>query len=599
MAWRWGPGPVFGIELRGAARRWQTYATRSVFVAALLTAFGCVWWVDVGDRGSVRIADMAAVGERFYFALVGTQLALLLLAAPAATAGAVCLDKARGNLLHLLATDLSNAEIVLGKLFARLAPVFGLLLAGLPVLAVATLVGGIEPRSVFGAFLISTGVAVLGCALAITLSVWAGKTLEVLLAVYCLEAVALLALPMWPIVQQVVLGSRAWRISTPPPPWLRKSNPFWLAFAPYISRHASGPEDPPLFLAGALALSAALVLLAVATVRRAALRAAAAPARRPRRRLPLPSPWRLLPGPSLEGNPVLWREWHRRMPSRWLRVVWTLFALAAAGLTFMAFYDFLGHNRGARDFSALVNALIVTLGLLLFSVSAATSLSEERVRGSLDVLLTTPLSTASIVWGKWWGTFRTVPLLLVLPVLNLGGALWFGDSHIFWGSGPMPGWRMVVDHRWLFAPLVVFLTLAYGAMLTSLGLALATLMARPGRAAAWCVIAFVFMTIVPPVMGAVVSGLGPNRGFAWWGAASPFWGPGASTAMICVSADDDSRQTLLASGFVWGLAYLGLSVVLLAATLAVFDRCLGRVRQKRAEPPTFPCDVTLFNRSRP
>src|SRR6516162_11186326 len=33
------------------------------------------------------------------------------------------------------------------------------------------------------------------------------------------------------------------------------------------------------------------------------------------RRGPLARLSRLLPSPSLDGNPVLWREWHRRRPS--------------------------------------------------------------------------------------------------------------------------------------------------------------------------------------------------------------------------------------------------------------------------------------------
>ena len=57
----------------------------------------------------------------------------------------------------------------------------------------------------------------------------------------------------------------------------------------------------------------------------------------------------------------------------------------------------------------------VSLGLLLLSVSAATSLAEERVRGSLDVLLCTPLSTRSILVGKWWGSFRQAAHVLVWP----------------------------------------------------------------------------------------------------------------------------------------------------------------------------------------
>ena len=51
------------------------------------------------------------------------------------------------------------------------------------------------------------------------------------------------------------------------------------------------------------------------------------------------------------------------------------------------------------------------------AASAGTVLSEERVRGSLDVLLATPMSTRSILWGKWWGAFRRVPWLAFWPSL--------------------------------------------------------------------------------------------------------------------------------------------------------------------------------------
>jgi ABC-2 family transporter protein len=70
-----------------------------------------------------------------------------------------------------------------------------------------------------------------------------------------------------------------------------------------------------------------------------------------------------------------------------------------------------------RELGMVVNALQVAVGLLMLSVSAATSLAEERQRGSLEVLMATPLPTRSIVWGKWWGTFRSVPRLLILPSL--------------------------------------------------------------------------------------------------------------------------------------------------------------------------------------
>ena len=131
-----------------------------------------------------RIQELAAYGEKLYETVVSIELTLVLLAAPAATAGAVCLDKARGTLDHMLATDLSNAEIVLGKLGTRLVPVLGLIACVVPITALASLLGGIDPLALFGSFLTAIGCAVLGCSLALTLSVWGRKTHEVLMLTY-------------------------------------------------------------------------------------------------------------------------------------------------------------------------------------------------------------------------------------------------------------------------------------------------------------------------------------------------------------------------------------------------------------------------------
>ena len=57
-------------------------------------------------------------------------------------------------------TDLSDAEIVLGKLAARLIPVIGLAGCTLPVLANASLLGGIDPQALTGVFLITIRAAI-------------------------------------------------------------------------------------------------------------------------------------------------------------------------------------------------------------------------------------------------------------------------------------------------------------------------------------------------------------------------------------------------------------------------------------------------------
>src|SRR5919107_2121310 len=162
----------------------------------LLTALGLVWVGRTEIRNAATFKALAAVGERFFLAVVGTQIALVLLAAPAATAGAICLDRARGTLAHLMLTDLSDGEIVLGKLAARLVPVLGLVGCALPVMAILTLLGGVDPDALLGAFLVTLGVAVLGCSLALVFSIWAGKTHEALLGTYAVWGLWLLGRPM-------------------------------------------------------------------------------------------------------------------------------------------------------------------------------------------------------------------------------------------------------------------------------------------------------------------------------------------------------------------------------------------------------------------
>ncbi len=228
----------------------------------------------------------------------------------------------------------------------------------------------------------------------------------------------------------------------------------------------------------------------------------------------------------------------------------------------------------------VVNTLIVTCGLLVFSASAVTSLAEERVRGSLDVLMTTPLTTPSIVWAKWWGAFRVVPLLATLPAINLAVVLTETQFHgvlppirTAWGFAPTR------STSWSLALLVVMLIVAYGAAITSLGLALATWISRPGRAAAWCASAIVAMAFVP--LFAAVAFIGNDEHGVWLAVGSPFFGSAVLSDMAINTYNSNRRDMLFAPAMMWIVIYILIAMALLAATLGTFDRCLGRVRQRR------------------
>jgi hypothetical protein len=96
---RWGLGPVFLYECVTAARRWQTYAACVAFLLVLCASLTVVCVAKLSYYpGAISLSRMVEVGESFFYAVVGTQLVLVLLAAPAYTAGAICLDKRSGHI---------------------------------------------------------------------------------------------------------------------------------------------------------------------------------------------------------------------------------------------------------------------------------------------------------------------------------------------------------------------------------------------------------------------------------------------------------------------------------------------------------------------
>ncbi|WP_435008472.1 ABC transporter permease [Tundrisphaera lichenicola] len=554
---RLGLGPVFAYEWLIRSRRWQAYALRGLFVLALLVGLGLVYQSATSNAALSTRQQLAAAGQSFFTTMVITQLSLILLAAPAATAGAICLDKARGTLTHVMVTDLSDAEVVLGKLGARLVPVLNLVACALPVAALGTLLGGIDPMALTGAFLVASGLAVLGCSMALAFSVWLSKAHEVMTAVYAIWSLWMLALPVWWL-----------SMSLPAPFWLEISNPFWLTMAPYIAPMATSLIEPTGFLIVCLTISVGLAALSVRKVRPVYLHQMG--------RMPKPvvasrlGAWlrpqiRWWPGPSLDGNPVLWREWHRNRPSRITRVVWATYILLTSAFSLKVLWDLWSDPGRARNEGAsILNGFQAVIGLLLLSASAGTLLSEERVRGSLDVLLSTPLSTRSIVWGKWWGAFRRVPWLAFWPGFLTLTCLKPGSSG-----------ELVT-----LAYLVPLLIIAQGAAIVSLGLALATWLPKAGRAVTWTVVALVGSTVGWPILGFLLGGnSGPSslpQMLVIMG--SPFWNVGMSTSLLEQNFGSQSElvKNVSIAATAWTLLYGSTALGLLLATLRSFDRCMGR-----------------------
>jgi hypothetical protein len=121
------------------------------------------------------------------------------------------------------------------------------------------------------------------------------------------------------------------------------------------------------------------------------------------------------------------------------------------------------------------------------------------------------------------------------------------------------------------------LVVAYGAALTSLGLALATWLPRMGRAIGLTAGLYVVVTIGAIPVGAILFGKGPSGARDGFAAASPFWGVGFSSAVFGGTAGPRHEIEKQAAWLVfWIVAYGLVAFGLLLATLKTFNRCLGR-----------------------
>ncbi len=374
MTHRISPGPVFIYESLILARRRQVYAGRALFVSVVLIGLATAWYGTGGGSSPVMFGQspstlqiLALAGEKFFYAFAAIQLVMVLLVSPAATAGAVCQDRHRGIFAQLAATDLSDAEIVLGKLGSRLAPILGVLACGVPVSALAALLGGIDFTALASLFAVSAAIAVFGCSLALALSVRASKTHDVMITVGVLWILWLVSVPIW-------WGMSTVRGVVPAPDWFKKANPFVLVFAPYTWPGYVSLADVAIFVAALLLISTALLAGTIATIRRRVLE----PARRVRPvsvldRLGISRWLAWLPGPSLDGNPVLWREWRRSRPTRLARTMWLMYVIGSVAGAGVGIHEAIGYGVATPSGSIVPYTVLLlqfVFGLMLVSCLA-------------------------------------------------------------------------------------------------------------------------------------------------------------------------------------------------------------------------------------
>jgi ABC-type transport system involved in multi-copper enzyme maturation permease subunit len=145
-------------ELRGRMRGRRAFVVLTLY---LLLLAGFAWMYELileqryntGFSGTAAYAS-AAIGQELFAGLMMVVTLLVVLLAPAFTAGAISLEREKQTLDLLVTTPISSLSIVIGKLLSALTYVFILIGASVPLTAVVFVFGGVAPDDVIRGYIV-------------------------------------------------------------------------------------------------------------------------------------------------------------------------------------------------------------------------------------------------------------------------------------------------------------------------------------------------------------------------------------------------------------------------------------------------------------
>jgi ABC-type transport system involved in multi-copper enzyme maturation permease subunit len=393
-------GAVYEREMKVAPRSRGLFVARAVYCGALLGIVATCWLVVTGSQTVTTVGDTARFGATLMRILAPLQLVLAMLAAALTAVLAVGVEKDRRTLEMLLVSRLSDAQLVVGKLAGSLLRVLLLLVAAVPIFALAGLFGGVEPGQLGRLFLATAAAAVATASVANAVAFWKDSTFQSL-------AITAFVLVAWTAAGEAVAA----RFGTATGAAASPARAMFAALEP-----TGGPTLMP-FLGVCGAVFAASTGLAVARVRRwntaQEVRRRDAAVVKPHAAGSARRGW--FARRDVWPNPILWREVCTRAHGRAMplvRLAWlVLFAVAVAGVAAEA--------RSPRPDRLAVAVAVVPMALaslLAVTALAVTSVTTERDRGTFDLLLVSDLEPAEFVWGKLWGVLLAAREIVLLPL---------------------------------------------------------------------------------------------------------------------------------------------------------------------------------------
>jgi ABC-type transport system involved in multi-copper enzyme maturation permease subunit len=448
----WNPadlvGPLFFYDLVRLARRRRSFVLRFAYTLTLFAAL-CLAIADHFATGRLwqdtfllrTRRELANFSHGFVMAFLFAQSAAVLLITPVYLASAIAEERERQTLTLLFGSHLSDREIVLGKLFARLTHLGNLFLAGVPILLVVGVLGLSDSLVLLLYTLVVIGITLFSVAsISMFCSVLCRNVMNALMCSYgCLLALQILSI------------GTCWGFVSSPIAFLLALDSQLLEMIEFYG--AGSTQLNPGMSPWAMTATYALIHVSIAVL---CIRWAIKNLRRaePDRlfRTPKATP-RLVPVsmafdideerkgfyvrtarrvsllPPASGDPLLWKEMAHDPPkiipptAKRMKVVATRVALLFAAFGWLVLIDqgwLMLDVRWRLTVAMNVLLRLLSIGTATFWCIAlgfrtASSLSRERDHRTLTMLLSLPVDRSTILRARWLGgilRFRTFAFVL-------------------------------------------------------------------------------------------------------------------------------------------------------------------------------------------
>lgn len=529
--------PVLNRELIENLRSSRAFILQAIFVASLGTIVLVAWphEINLAKRTelSIQIYDTFALGH----------LVLLALLAPVLSAPAISSERERKSLDLLLASPLSAASIVYGKLLSAIVYLLLLTVSSLPIFTVCFMLGGVGEREVMATYLLLFSTAFICGAIGLAASTWMERSRAALAVSYVviLPAVMLITLlnPMrnWPAACALTVLALGTGMLLVVLVQRRLKRPF--DTVPKAADEENKDEQIGLVL--------------------------------DRKRFPdnLLSPRGTGLPLDEKQNPVYAKELRHELFGQG-----TLLVRLLLQVSLIAALPFFIASLALRDGGLWLYSFYTLIFVMLIAPSLAASVfTQERESGTFDLLLTTALGKRRILAGKLLVNLRTIAILtgFLLPFLVLQWVL----------SGKTRG---LIRENWVATTLGTLMVIATTAVLVVLVASFFSMICRTTlRSMVFTYLTIALLFIVPVVLYTILTTMGGFKmdEVEWLGTASPFYtlaslektvspeglGNGIRSLKLFVTKGSENRQVLR-----YLIFSLGACAGLLAALYGLFNR---------------------------